>query len=114
MANTLILTGNLGSDPKVFVTFTGKTKAVFRLASTLITKDSEGNTQKQTQWNTIALWGKRADRAVAELHKGFKVLVHGRITSRAFTDKDGNDRTAEELVAENFHFLATRQREALQ
>jgi single-strand DNA-binding protein len=114
MANTTILTGNLGSDPKVFITTTGKTKAVFSLASTLIARDSEGNTSKTTAWHTIALWGKRADRAVSELRKGSKVLVHGRMTSRPFTDKDGNDRTAEELVAENFHLLATRQHEAQQ
>jgi single-strand DNA-binding protein len=115
MANaTHVLTGNLGNDPKVFITSTGKTKAVFSLASTLISKDSEGNTSKTTAWHTIALWGKRADRAVAELHKGAKVLVHGRMTSRPFTDRDGNERTAEELVAENFHLLATRQREAQQ
>jgi single-strand DNA-binding protein len=114
MANTLILTGNLGSDVKVFITSTGKTKAVFSLASTLITKHSEGNTTKTTSWHTIALWGKRADRAVAELHKGSKVLVHGRLTTRPFTDKEGNAHTTEELVAESFHLLATRQREVQQ
>ena len=114
MANAIILTGNLGSDPKVFITSNGKTKAVFSLASTLIAKDTEGNTTKTTAWHTIALWGKRADRAAAELHKGSKVLVHGRVTSRPFTDKNGNARSAEELVAENFHLLATRQREAQQ
>jgi single-strand DNA-binding protein len=115
MANaTQILTGNLGSEPKVFITSTGKTKVVFSLASTLIAKDTEGNTSKTTTWHSIALWGKRADRAVAELHKGSKILVHGRMTSRPFTDKDGNARTTDELVAENFHLLATRQREAQQ
>lgn len=115
MANAIILTGNLGSDPKVFTTSTGKTKAVLSLASTLIAKDTEGNTTKTTAWHTIALWGKRADRAAAELHKGSKVLVHGRMTShRPFTDKNGHARSAEELVAENFHLLATRQRKAQQ
>ena len=114
MANAIILTGNLGSDPKVFITSTGKTKVVFSLASTLIAKDTEGNTSKTTAWHTIALWGKRADRAAIELHKGSKVLVHGRMTSRPFTDRNGNTRTTEELVAENFHLLATHQREAQQ
>jgi len=112
MANATILTGNLGSDPKVFITSTGKTKVIFSLATTLIARDTEGNTSKTTAWHTIALWGKRADRAAAELRKGSKVLVHGRMATRPFTDRDGNARTAEELVAENFHLLATRQHEA--
>ena len=69
---TIILTGNLGGDPKLFITSTGKTKAVFNLAVSVLSKDATGNTTKSTVWHYIALWGKKADRAIAELHKGTK------------------------------------------
>jgi single-strand DNA-binding protein len=111
MANaTIIIHGNIGGEPRLFQTPTGKVKAVFALASTVIAHDPEGHTTKSTTWTPLVLWGtSKVDRALATLHKGTKALFTGQMASRTWIDKDGNTRTTEELVVKEFHLLAPRQ-----
>ena len=108
---TIIVHGNIGGEPRLFQTPTGKVKAVFSLASTVIARDPESNTTtKSTVWTPVVLWGtSKVDRALATLQKGTKALFEGRMVSRTWTDKDGTSRTTDELVVKNFHLLASRQ-----
>ena len=107
--DTIIRHGNIGGEPRLFQTPSGKIKAVLSLASTTIARDPEGNTTKSTIWTPVVLWGtSMVDRALANLHKGTKALFEGKMVTRNWTDQEGNTRTTEELVAHNFHLLSTR------
>jgi single-strand DNA-binding protein len=104
--NTLILTGNLGSDPRFALTPTGKQKASFSIASS---RSYRG--QKHTEWTTIVLWGTLAARAEKLLAKGQAVMVHGEKRTRTYTDTHGVERQVVELVASDFQVLSRKQAE---
>jgi single-strand DNA-binding protein len=110
--NTLILTGNLGSDPRFTVTTTGRKKASFSIASTKSLKGADGTWTKTTEWTPVVLWGRLADRAEKLLAKGLPVLVHGEKRTRSYTDAKGHAHQVVELVAADFQVLARRQKSA--
>jgi single-strand DNA-binding protein len=98
--NTLILTGNLGSDPRMALTTTGKQKATFSLATSGTYRG-----QKHTEWTPVILWGTLATRAEKLLSKGQAVLIHGEKRTRNYTDTHGVQRQVVELVASDFQLL---------
>lgn len=102
--NTLILTGNLGSDPRFALTATGKKKASFSIATSRIFRG-----QKHTEWTSIILWGNLAARAEKLLTKGQSVLIHGENRTRSYTDTHGVERQVVELVASDFQILGRKQ-----
>jgi single-strand DNA-binding protein len=106
--NKVLLIGHLGKDPEVRYTGGGKAVANFSLATAESYKDSSGERQKQTEWHHIVVWGKQAEIAKQYLKKGSLVFVEGRIQSREW-EKDGQKRTAVEIVASNFRMLGDKQ-----
>ena len=68
-------------------------------------KDRNGERQKRTEWHKIVVWGKQAEIAQQYLKKGSLVFIEGRIQSREWQDKEGQKRTAFEIVASNFRML---------
>ncbi len=107
--NTLILTGNLGGDPRFTVTTTGRKKASFSIASTKSLKNADGSWTKTTEWTPVVLWGRLSDRAEKLLTKGLPVLVHGEKRTRTYTDTKGQSHQVVELVAVDFQVLARKQ-----
>lgn len=105
--NKVLLIGHLGKDPEVRYTGGGKAVANFSLATTESFKDSSGERQKQTEWHHIVVWGKQAEIAQQYLKKGGLVFVEGRIQSREW-EKDGQKRTAAEIIASNFRMLGEK------
>jgi len=97
--NRVQLTGNLGNDPEIKVFENGGKLAKFSLATRedFVTRSGEKSTN--TQWHFISAWGKIADRIEAELKKGSFVSVEGRLTTRNYTDKNGQKRYVTEVVA---------------
>ena len=110
--NTLILTGNLGSDPRFAVTTTGRKKASFSIASSKSHKSADGSWTKTTEWTPVVLWGRLADRAEKVLAKGLSVLIHGEKRTRTYTDTKGQIHQVVELVAADFQVLARKQEAA--
>jgi single-strand DNA-binding protein len=110
--NTLILTGNLGGDLRFTVTTTGRKKASFSIASTKSLKGADGTWTKTTEWTSVVLWGRLADRAEKLLAKGLPVLVHGEKRTRTYTDAKGFIHQVVELVAADFQLLARKQEAA--
>jgi single-strand DNA-binding protein len=105
-SNSTVLTGNVGGEPRLYQTPTGKIKITFSLATNTLSKDSEGHTQKEVHWVTVAIWGKRGERVLNDIQKGARVLVHGHMAAREYIAKDGiTPRISEELVAEGFYIL---------
>lgn len=104
MVNKVILIGNLGQDPAVAFTATGKAVAKFSLATSEKWTDADGNKQQKTVWHNIVVWGKQAEACGQYLAKGRQVFIEGRIDNRSY-EKDGQKRYISEVVATDVRFL---------
>jgi len=105
MYQSIILIGNLGNDPEMRLTPSGKQVTSFSLAvNKTWTKD--GVKQDKTVWFRITTWDKLAEISATYLKKGSKVMVLGEVEdARAFTDKAGNNRASLEVTAKEVKFL---------
>src|ERR1700676_2707982 len=106
--NKVILVGRLGRDPETRYTGGGQAVANFSMATDESYKDKNGERQKRTEWHKIVVWSKLAEIAQQYLKKGSLVFIEGRIQSREWQDKEGQKRTAFEIVANNFRMLGGR------
>ena len=103
--NIAIVSGNLGRDPEVRFTQSGRAVANFSVATNESWVGQDGNRQERTEWHNIVVWGKQAESCGQYLAKGRQVLVHGRIQTRKWTDQNGQDRYTTEIVAQRVQFL---------
>lgn len=103
--NKAILIGNLGKDPEVRFTATGRAVARFSIATSDVWMDAEGNRQERTEWHNIIVWGKQGESCGQYLSKGRQVFVEGSIRTRSYDDKSGNKRYVTEIVAQRIRFL---------
>ncbi|MGO8946238.1 MAG: single-stranded DNA-binding protein [Ktedonobacterales bacterium] len=109
MLNKIMLIGNLGRDPDMNYTSSGKALTRFSLAVSRRMKDPEsGENREETTWFTIVAWERLAETCSQYLHKGSKAYIEGRMTSRKYTNKDGIEVTAWEVVASNMEMLDTK------
>ena len=98
--NKVTLLGNLSGDAEYRVlTNNGAQKAVstVSLATNETFKDAQGNTQERTEWHKLVFWDKLADVVHNYTRKGSKVYVEGKLRTRSYQDKNGNDRYITEI-----------------
>jgi len=107
--NKVILIGNLGKDPEVRYMPSGDAITNITLATTDSWKDKNGEKQEKTEWHRVAFFGKLAEIAGEYLKKGRPVYVEGRLRTRKWQDKEGQDRYTTEIVAENMQMLGSRE-----
>lgn len=103
--NKVILIGNLGKDPELRFTNTGRAVARFPIATSEVWTDTGGNRQERTEWHNIIVWGKQGETCGQYLAKGRQVFVEGSIRSRSYDDKTGNKRYVTEIIAQRIRFL---------
>ena len=103
--NKVILVGNLGKDPEVRFTPSGRAVAKFSIATTESWMDQESGRQERTEWHNIVVWGKQAESCGQYLAKGRQVFIEGAIRSRSYDDKEGNKRYITEIIAQRVQFL---------
>jgi single-strand DNA-binding protein len=107
--NKVIIIGHLGADPETRAMPSGTTVANIRVATTESWKDRQsGDQQERTEWHNIALFGRTAEVAAEYLRKGSQVYVEGRLRTRKWQDKQGNDRYTTEIVANDMQMLGGR------
>lgn len=106
MLNVVVLQGRLARDPEIRQTTTGKQVTTFTLACDRGRKDANGRTT--ADWIQIVAWDRLADFAAKWLTKGQMVAVDGRLQSRTYTARDGTNRTALEVVANNINFCGSK------
>ena len=106
--NKVILIGNLGKDPEVRYLDSGVAVANITLATTENYKNKEGERVSQTEWHDIVLWRGLAEIAEKYLKKGSSVYIEGKIRTRKWEDKDGNNRYRTEILANNMTMLGGR------
>ncbi|MCS6767056.1 MAG: single-stranded DNA-binding protein [Candidatus Protistobacter heckmanni] len=108
--NKVILVGNLGANPETRYLPSGDAVSNIRLATTDRYKDkSSGEWKESTEWHRIAFFGKLAEIAGQYLKKGSQVYVEGKIRTRKWQDKDGQDKYSTEIVADVMQMLGGRQ-----
>lgn len=103
--NKVILVGNLGKDPELRYTPSGVAVATFSMATTERYKDREGQQQEKTEWHNVVVWRGLAEVCGKYLHKGKQVFIEGKIQTRKYQDRDGNDKYITEIVADNMQML---------
>jgi single-strand DNA-binding protein len=106
--NKVILMGNLGADPEMCSTKTGKTVTNFSLATNNEWFDQEGEKQKTTDFHRIIAWQNLGQNCGKHLLKGSAVYIEGRLHNRSFEDKDKKRRYVTEVTADKVHFLQTK------
>jgi single-strand DNA-binding protein len=106
--NKVILIGNLGRDPEVRYMPSGDAVANISIATTETWKDKNGEKQEQTEWHRVALFGKTAEIAGEYLKKGSQVYIEGRLQTRKWTDKEGQERYTTEIRADRMQMLGSR------
>lgn len=103
--NKVILVGNLGKDPDLKYTPAGVAVVNFSIATSESYKDRDGNRQTKTEWHNIVVWRQLAEICGKYLHKGKQVYIEGKLQTRKWQDRDGNDRYTTEVVADQMQML---------
>lgn len=106
--NKVILVGHLGQDPKISYTQSGQPVANLRMATSERFKDKQGQWTDRTEWHSVVAWGKDAEFCSNYLAKGALIMVEGRLQTRKWQDKDGQDRYSTEVVANRVQSLGGR------
>ena len=103
--NKVILLGNLGRDPEVRFMPNGEAVCNFSIATTDSWKDKAGEKQERTEWHNIVMYRKLAEIAGEYLKKGRQVYIEGRLQTRKWQTKEGQDRYSTEIIADNMQML---------
>ena len=104
--NKVILVGNLGRDPETRYMPSGDAVTNITVATTDRYKDKQsGEMKEQTEWHSVALFGRLAEVAGEYLRKGSQVYIEGRLRTRKWQDKSGNDRYTTEIVGNEMQML---------
>lgn len=107
--NKVILVGNLGQDPETRAMPSGKAVTNVRVATSDSWKDKNTGEQKeQTEWHTVVFFDRLAEIAAEYLRKGSQVYIEGKLRTRKWQDKSGNDRYSTEIVANEMQMLGGR------
>ena len=96
--NRATLVGHAGKDPEIRDLKNGGKAAVFTLATTEKWTDGDGRPAEATEWHRVVVYGATVAAVEKMLKKGDRVMVEGRIATRGFTDREGNDRSVTEIV----------------
>ena len=107
--NKVILVGNLGRDPEIRYLPSGAPGANITIATSSKYKGKDGNMVEETEWHRVTFFGKLAEIVGQYLKKGRSVYVEGRIKTRKYTDKDGVEKYATDIIANEMQMLGSRE-----
>lgn len=103
--NRMTIIGNLGNEPEMRFTPSGRPVTSFRVATNWRYTTPDGERKEETEWFTIVAWGKLAEQCNQFLTKGRLVYVEGRLRLRTWDGPDGQRRARNEIVADRVKFL---------
>ena len=105
MLNKVTLIGRLDKDPETRYMPNGEAVCNFSVATSESWKDQSGQRQERTEWHNITMYRRLAEIAGQYLKKGSQVYLEGKIQSRKYTDKNGVDRTAYDIIVNEMKML---------
>ncbi len=103
--NKIIVIGNLGGEPEMRFTPSGRPVTSFNVATNWKYSTAEGERKEETEWFTIVAWGKLAEQCNQFLNKGRLVYVEGRLHSHSWDGQDGQKHFRNEIIASSVRFL---------
>jgi single-strand DNA-binding protein len=107
--NKVILVGNLGADPETRYMPSGSAVTNLSVATSESWKDKQTGEQKdRTEWHKVAMFNRLAEIAAEYLRKGSQVYIEGKLRTRKWQDRDGNDRYTTEIIADEMQMLGGR------
>lgn len=106
MLNVIAIMGRLSRNPELRQTTTGKNVASFTIACSRGRKDANG--KDLVDWIPVVAWEHTAEFVCKYFEKGSLIAIDGRLQSRTYKDRDGNNRTAIEIVANNANFAGSK------
>ena len=107
--NKVIIVGNLGADPETRYMPSGSAVTNLSVATSETWKDKQTGEQKErTEWHKVAMFNRLAEIAAEYLRKGSQVYIEGKLRTRKWQDRDGNDRWTTEIVADEMQMLGGR------
>jgi single-strand DNA-binding protein len=107
--NKVILVGNLGQDPETKYMPSGGAVTNLSLATTDAWKDKQsGENVEKTEWHRLVMFDRLAEIAGEYLHKGSQIYIEGKLQTRKWQDKDGNDRYTTEIRVRDMQMLGSR------
>ena len=108
--NKVILVGNLGQKPEIRYTQTNTAVATLSIATSESWKDKDSGEQREkTEWHRVVFFGKLAEIADQYLDKGSQLYVEGKLQTRKWQDKEGNDKYTTEILGNEMNMLGGRQ-----
>jgi len=107
--NKVILVGNAGKDPVIRYFDKGVAKATFPLATSETYTNQNGETVTTTEWHNIVLWRALAEVAERTVKKGTQLYIVGKIKTRSYVDKEGNNKYITEILADTMFVLDRKQ-----
>lgn len=108
MLNVVAIIGRLAASPELKTTNSGKSVCSFRIANDSGYKDASG--QSQTNWLDVTAWGKTAEFVCKYFPKGALIAIDGRLQTRQYQDKNGQNRTAVEIAVQNVSFCGGKEK----
>lgn len=108
MLNKIMLIGHLGRDPELQMTANQGTPVTKFSLAVSRNYTVRGERKEETEWFNIVTWNKLAETCEKYLHKGSKVYIEGRLTTRKYTDKEGIQRTIVEVIANEMQMLDSK------
>jgi single-strand DNA-binding protein len=107
--NKVIIVGNLGQDPETRYMPSGPAVTNFTVATNESWKDKQTGEQKErTEWHRVSMFNRLAEVAAEYLRKGSQVYIEGKLRTRKWQGKDGNDRYTTEIIADEMQMLGGR------
>ena len=103
--NKVMVIGNLGRDPEMRYTPSGKSVTNFSVASNRTWKSADGEKHTDTEWFNVVAWGYLAENTKQLLTKGNRVYVEGRLQTRTWQDNQGNQHKSVEIIANDVLLL---------
>jgi single-strand DNA-binding protein len=103
--NKVMVIGNVGRDPEMRYTPSGKPVTSFSVATPRTWTNSDGERREETEWFNVVAWGNLAETCKQLLQKGQQVYVEGRLQTRSWEDREGKQCFCTELVAKDMILL---------
>ncbi len=107
--NKVILVGNLGRDPEIRYLPSGDPVANIAIATSSKYKGKDGNMVEETEWHRVTFFGKLAEIVGQYMKKGRSIYIEGRLKTRKYTDKDGVEKYATDIIANEMQMLGGRE-----
>ena len=107
LKNSVHLIGNVGKEVQLTQYDSGSKRAAVSIATSEGYKNTKGEWVNNTSWHNLVAWGKNAEMMAEALTKGAKVAIHGTLSNRTYTDKDGNSKQITEVVVNEFLKITT-------